>query len=48
MLHKTLAAYLDEIEKALQTLTACHFEKYEEEILTANRANIRIRIRFSR
>lgn len=46
-MHKILAAYLDEIEKALQTLTNCYFEKYEEEILTANRANIRVRIRFS-
>lgn len=47
MLHKILADYLEKIEKALETLSNCYFEKYDEEFLTANRANIRVRIRFS-
>ncbi len=46
MPHETLTRYLREIESALQQLTACHFEKYEEEVLSANRANIRVRVRF--
>ncbi len=47
MLHKTLAAYLDSIENALQNLTDVYAEKYEEEILIVDRANLRIRLRFS-
>jgi hypothetical protein len=47
MLHKTLAAYLDSIENAQQNLTDVYAEKYEEEILTFDRANLRIRLRFS-
>lgn len=47
MQHNQLRSYLDEAESALQTLKACHFEKYEEEILTPERANLRVRIRFA-
>ena len=43
-----LSKYLDEVEAALQSLKDCHFEKYEEEILTSQRANLRIRVRFSK
>ena len=47
MLLETLSNYLAEVEKALQSLKNCHIEKYEEEILTSGRANLRVRIRFS-
>jgi hypothetical protein len=43
-----LSKYLDEVEAALQSLKDCHFEKYEEEILTSRRANLRVRVRFSK
>lgn len=41
-----LTGYLTEVQQAVQSLKNCHIEKYEEEILTVSRANIRIRIRF--
>lgn len=47
MLHSLLTQYLREIETAVQTLTNCHVERYHEEILSSNRANLRIRIRFT-
>jgi len=47
MLLEILSNYLTNVETALQSLKNCHFEKYEEEILTSNRANLRVRVRFS-
>jgi len=47
MLHEILSDYLDEIAARLKTLKNCHFEKYEEEILTPKRVNLRARIRFA-
>lgn len=41
-----ISDYLAEAEAAFQTLKACHFEKYEEEILSSERANLRVRARF--
>lgn len=41
-----LAKYLLKVESALRCLKNAYVERYEEEILTANRANLRIRIRF--
>lgn len=46
MLPEKLSLYLSEIELTLKSLKDCYFEKYEEEILTQNRINLRIRIRF--
>jgi hypothetical protein len=46
MLPEILLDYLAEVEAAFQTLKTCHFEKYEEEILTSERANLRVRARF--
>ena len=46
MLHKLLSRYLQEIETAIQTLEDVYVERYEEEILTPYRANLRLRIRF--
>ncbi|MFQ5675878.1 MAG: toxin TumE [bacterium] len=48
MLPDILSDYLDETETTVQSLKDCHIEKYQEEILSANRVNLRIRIRFSK
>jgi len=42
-----LSDYLSEIDAAFQALKACHFEKYEEELLGSERANLRVRARFA-
>ncbi len=42
-----LVEYLAEVAAAFQGLKDCHIEKYEEEILTPERANLRIRVRFA-
>lgn len=39
--------YLNAVESAFRKLRSGYFERYEEEILTPERANIRIRVRFS-
>jgi hypothetical protein len=46
MLLDYLAKYLDGVEDAVGKLEGVYVERYEEEILTANRINLRIRIRF--
>ena len=46
MLHDSLHRYLEEIESAVHALKEVYFEVYEEEILTPERVNLRIRIRF--
>ncbi len=46
MPHKRLSAYLDRIERALCALQGVYAERYEEEILTPTRGNLRIRLRF--
>lgn len=47
MLHEILQNYLETIAHAIDTLDSIYLEKYEEEILTPNRCNMRIRIRWS-
>ncbi len=47
MQHNLLSDYLAEIEAGFQTLKACHYEKYVEEILGTERANLRVRARFA-
>jgi hypothetical protein len=47
MLHELLAQYLTAVENALMALDDVYVERYEEEILTPERANLRIRLRFS-
>ena len=47
MLHDRLRGYLETIAQAIDALDAIYLEKYEEEILTPNRCNVRIRIRWS-
>ena len=48
MLLEILSYYLTNVEAVLKSLKDCYIEKYEEEILTPNRVNLRVRIRFSR
>jgi hypothetical protein len=44
---KPILKYMNEIESAFNKLESCYIERYEEEILTPDRVNIRIRARFS-
>lgn len=46
MLHDLLSRYLEELEGVIRELEGAYVENYEEEILAANRANLRIRVRF--
>ena len=46
MLLDTLSQYLAQIESTIRTLKNAYIERYEEEIITTNRINLRIRIRF--
>lgn len=39
--------YLDQVEQAIQQCSNVYVERYEEEILTPKRVNLRIRLRFS-
>jgi hypothetical protein len=46
MPHDALLRYLQEIEAAIGSLRGCYVEIYEEEFLTPERVNLRIRVRF--
>ncbi|MFZ2447568.1 MAG: DUF6516 family protein [Syntrophobacteraceae bacterium] len=46
MLHDLLRQYLEEVEFALLKIEDAYVEQYQEEILTPNRVNLRIRTRF--
>jgi hypothetical protein len=46
MLHEILSLYLERIEALIRSLKDAYIERYEEEILSSNRINLRIRIRF--
>jgi Family of unknown function (DUF6516) len=46
MLHEALADYLDRVERAILRCSDIYVERYIEEILTPERVNLRIRIRF--
>ncbi len=48
MLHSLLADYLKRIEQAVENCKSVHVERYVEEILTPQRINLRIRIRFEK
>ena len=45
MLHEQLAHYLNAIEQTILTYSDLYIDRYTEEILTRDRANLRIRIR---
>lgn len=47
MLHEELANYLQSIEIVIESLQNVYVEKYTEEILTDERVNLRIRLRFN-
>ncbi|MEG3437795.1 DUF6516 family protein [Pannus brasiliensis CCIBt3594] len=42
-----LSEYLERVERALSEYENVYVERYEEEILTPRRANLRIRLRFN-
>jgi hypothetical protein len=46
MLHELLEIYLANIDTVLRTLVKTYVEKFETEILSADRLNLRIRLRF--
>ena len=46
MLLDLLSQYLEELEAGVRELENAYVESYEEEILAANRVNLRIRVRF--
>jgi hypothetical protein len=46
MLHETLAQCLARVEQAILRCSKAYVERYTEEILTPQRANLRIRLRF--
>lgn len=46
MLHEFLSQYLEGIEESIRKLDSVNVERYEEEVLTSLRANLRIRVRF--
>ena len=48
MLHELPAAYLERVERSVRECSAAYVEHYVEEILTLERVNLRIRIRFER
>ncbi|MDD4914056.1 MAG: DUF6516 family protein [Methylococcales bacterium] len=47
MLHEELKAYLDTVERAILGYDDVYVERYTEEILTPERVNLRIRLRFA-
>ena len=46
MLHEALSNYLKTVERTILECRNAYVERYIEEILTTERANLRIRIRF--
>jgi hypothetical protein len=46
MLPDFMKKYLEDVEAAIRKLEGVYVEYYEEEIVTANRVNLRVRIRF--
>ncbi|MGQ9873161.1 toxin TumE [Leptodesmis sp.] len=47
MLPNRLSDYLNQVEQAVLQCSIGYVERYEEEILTLNQANLRIRLRFN-
>jgi hypothetical protein len=48
MLHEALKNYLDAVEQAILRCDRVYVERYTEEILTPERVNLRLRLRFDR
>lgn len=47
MLPNILSDYLAQVEQAILQCSNVYVERYDEEILTPKRANLRIRLRFN-
>ena len=47
MLPNILSDYLNQVEQVVVLYSNVYVERYEEEILTPNRANLKIRLRFN-
>jgi len=48
MLHDALKHYLDAVEQAVLSCDGIYVERYTEEILTPERVNLRLRLRFDK
>lgn len=48
MRHRLLVDYLNRVEQSVASCEGAYVERYVEELLTPERANLRIRIRFER
>ncbi|MDD5269471.1 MAG: hypothetical protein PHO08_20570 [Methylococcales bacterium] len=48
MLHDALKNYLDAVEQAVLGCESVYVERYTEEILTPERVNLRLRLRFDK
>jgi len=48
MLHEALKIYLDAVEQAVLGCDGVYVERYTEEILTPERVNLRLRLRFDK
>jgi hypothetical protein len=48
MLHDALKNYLDTVEQAVLSCECAYVERYTEEILTPERVNLRLRLRFDK
>ena len=46
MLHEALAGYLEKVEQAILRCRSAYVERYVEEVITPERINLRIRLRF--
>ena len=46
MLHEALAGYLEKVEQAVLRCRSAYVERYVEEVITPERVNLRIRLRF--
>ena len=46
MLHEVLVAYLEKVEQAILQCRNVYVERYVEEVLTPERINLRVRLRF--
>lgn len=47
MLHEHLVTYLHDVEQAINRCETAYIEQYIEEVLTPERVNLRIRLRFA-
>ena len=46
MLHEALTTYIEKVERAILRCRSAYVERYVEEVITPERVNLRIRLRF--